>query len=238
MKLDILALAAHPDDVELCCSGTLINQSRAGNKVGVVDFTKGEMGTRGTPEIRMEEAEKASEIMGLIVRENLGFNDALFPDDQDHLMQVIEVIRKYQPEVLLINAVDDRHPDHPKSHNLSKKASFLSGLKNIKTTYDGVEQEAWRPKVVYSYIQGWFQTPDFVVDVSGSWDKKMEAINAYKSQFYDPDSDDPETWLSSPEFFDLIKGRAVEFGQAIGAKYGEGFQTLRWPGVKNLLDLM
>ena len=237
IKLDILALAAHPDDVELCCSGTMIKQARLGYKTGIVDFTKGEMGTRGTPETRMKEAEKSSEIMRLSIRENLEFKDVWFKNDEEHKLEVIKVIRKYKPEVLLINAKDDRHPDHGKAHELSRESAFLAGLKNIKTVVDGQEQEAWRPKVVYSYIQGWFLQPDFIVDVSDFWQEKMDSILAFKSQFHNPDSTEPSTWLSSPEFMDLIKGRAVEFGQAIGGSYGEGFQTLRWAGVDDIMNL-
>jgi len=236
-KLDILALAAHPDDVELCCSGTLIKHINNGYKAGIVDFTKGEMGTRGTPELRLQEADNAGKIMGLSARENLGFKDTYFTNDDDHKIKIIEVIRKYQPEILLINAPNDRHPDHGRAHLISKEAAFLSGLQKIETSIDGIPQKAWRPKTVYSYIQGWFISPDLVMDVSDVWEQKMESIFAYKSQFFDPNSSEPDTWLSSPKFMELIKGRAAELGQAIGAQYGEGFITQRWIGTDNLLNL-
>ncbi len=237
MKLDILVLAAHPDDAELGCSGTLIKQAKLGYKTGVVDFTKGELGTRGTVKTREEESGNASKIMGLSARENLGFRDGYFKVDEEHLHEVIRVIRKYQPEVLIMNAPSDRHPDHGRAHQLSKEAGFLAGLKNIKTLEKGKEQEAWRPKTSYSYIQGRFIEPDFVVDIDDSWEKKMEAILAYKTQFYDPDSKEPKTWLSTPEFLKLLEGRAIEFGQAIGSKYGEGFLVQRWLGVDDIMNL-
>ena len=237
MKLDILALAAHPDDIELCASGTLIKHQKMGYKVGIVDFTKGELGTRGTPELRLEEAQKAGEIMKLSARENLGFEDGHFPADNHHKYEIIKVIRKFQPEVLMINAPNDRHPDHGRAHLVSKEAAFLSGLRKIETKINGENQDPWRPKVVYSYIQGWFINPDFIVDISEEFDAKMESIMAYRSQFHDPSSSEPNTWLSSPDFFDLIKGRSVEFGQAIGGKYGEGFLTERWIGVNDIMNL-
>ena len=238
LKLDILALAAHPDDVELCCGATIAKHIALGYKVGVVDFTRGELGTRGTPEIRVQEAEKASEIMGLSVRENLGFRDGFFEKDEIHLKKVIGMIRKYRPDTILINAENDRHPDHGRAHELSKEACFLSGLHKIETLADGLKQEAWRPKNVYSYIQGWFMTPDFVVDVTDHWEIKMNAIRAFRSQFHDPNSQEPATWLSSEGFIKLIEGRGIEMGQAIGCSYGEGFKVLRWPGVNDITKLL
>jgi len=238
LKLDILALAAHPDDVELCCGGTIAKHIDAGHRVGVVDFTEGELGTRGTREIRLQEAERATQILGLTVRENLGFSDGFFENNKAHKLRVVQSIRKYQPEVVFINAPNDRHPDHGRAHQLAKEACFMAGLRAIKTEQDGEEQQAWRPKTVYSYIQGWSIHPDIVVDVSDHWSTKMEAILAFKSQFHDPESSDPETFLSTPEFLQFIEGRGREWGQAIGVKYGEGFNIQRVVGVNDITTLL
>ena len=186
IKLDILALAAHPDDVELSSAGTLIKAIQQGKKAGIVDFTRGELGTRGTPEIRMQEAQAAATIMGLSARENLGFRDGFFKNDEEHQLEVVKAIRKYQPEIVLANAIDDRHPDHGRASFLSKEACFLAGLAMIETVVDGVKQTPWRPKAVYHYIQSIPHTPDFIVDVSSVWETKMNAIRAFKTQFHDP----------------------------------------------------
>ena len=238
MKLDILALAAHPDDTELGCSGTIAAQIAQGHKVGVVDFTVGELGTRGTPETRLEEANRSSEILGLSARENLNFRDGFFKNDEEHQLKVIQMIRKYQPEILLINAPSDRHPDHGRASELSSEAWFKSGLSMIETTLDGKKQTAWRPKAVYHYIQARYIQPDIIVDVSKYWDKKMESIRAFKSQFHDPNSQEPNTFISSPTFLKAVEARAREFGQTIGVEFGEGFITDRTPGTNNLLSII
>ncbi|MEJ8802442.1 bacillithiol biosynthesis deacetylase BshB1 [Pontibacter sp. H249] len=239
MKLDILAFASHPDDIELGCSGTLIAHVADGKKVGIVDLTQGELGTRGTPETRIEEAEAASKIMGLAARENLGFADGFFQNDKEHQLKVIEKIRKYKPELVIMNAVYDRHPDHKRGADLVSESCFKSGLKMIKTQDEkGEDQEAWRPKAVYHYIQDRFISPDVVVDVTAHWGKKMETIRAFKSQFYNPDDSSPNTYISSPEFLEFIEARAKEMGHSIGVTYGEGFTKERNIGVKSFFDLI
>ena len=196
-KLDILVIAAHPDDAELGCSGTIAAHIAKGFKVGIVDLTHGEMGTRGTPEIRLQEAEEAGRILGLSARENLGFKDIYFKDDEAHQLELIKVIRKYQPEIVLANAITDRHPDHGKGASLASNACFMSGLRKIETELDGELQKAWRPKFVYHYIQNNYIQPDFIVDISAHWDIKVASIMAFKSQFYDPSSQEPASFISS-----------------------------------------
>lgn len=237
MELDILALGAHPDDVELSCGGTLIGHIKKGYKVGVIDFTQGEMGTRGTVAMREEEANNAAKIMGISVRENLKFRDAHFEIDEAHKLALIQAIRKYRPKIVLANAKHDRHPDHPRASKLAFEACFLSGLKKINTFVDGKDQEAWRPKSLHYYIQSINMTPDFYVDVSDSWEEKMEAIRAYKSQFYNPESQEPETYISKPAFIEMLEARGREYGHAIGVKYAEGFVTEKIPGINSLFDL-
>ena len=239
MKLDILVLAAHPDDAELGCGGTILHHVSLGHKVGVVDFTQGELGTRGTVQTREQEAAASAKILGLSVRENLKLADGFFKNDEAHQRKVIQAIRKYQPEIVLANAVYDRHSDHGRAAELASDACFLSGLAKIETFDEqGNPQKQWRPKVVYHYIQSLFIEPDFVMDVSAHWPKKIEAIKAFKTQFYDPSSNEPQTYISSPDFLRMIESRGVEFGHAIGVKYAEGFTVKRYPGVKNLLDLL
>lgn len=239
MKLDILVMAAHPDDAEMSAGGTMAMAISKGRKVGIVDFTRGELGTRGTPEIRAAEAKAASNILNISVRENLGFRDGFFKNDEDHQMQLIRVIRKYQPEIVLANAIEDRHPDHGKGAALAVDACFLSGLRMIKTFDDaGNEQAAWRPKYLYHYIQDRHIKPDFVVDISNFWESKEASIRAYKSQFHDPESTEPESYLTSPEFLDFLKARSQEMGHPIGAKFGEGFTKTKMLGVKDLFDLI
>ncbi|MDO6437123.1 bacillithiol biosynthesis deacetylase BshB1 [Cyclobacterium sp. 1_MG-2023] len=238
MKLDILAIAAHPDDIELACSGTLASHRDMGYKVGILDLTKGEMGTRGTPEIRMQEADASAEILGLSARENLGFKDIYFKDDLDHQTAIAKVIRKYKPEIVLANAVRDRHPDHGKGGSLASHACFISGLRKLETTLDGVPQEVWRPKFVYHYIQNEFIEPDLVVDISEYWETKKESILAFKSQFHNPDSNEPESFISRPEFLDFIEARSRELGHKINVKFGEGFTVERVAGVKDLFNLI
>ena len=221
MKLDILVMAAHPDDAELSCAGTILKHIAAGKKVGIVDFTRGELGTRGTPEIRLQESADATKILGLHARENLGIRDGFFRNDEETQLKLIEVIRKYQPEIVLANALEDRHPDHGKGAQLAIDACFLSGLRQIKTG----NLPAWRPAQVYHYIQDRYLEPDFVVDISAHWDQKEAAIRAFKSQFFDPSSAEPASYISSPDFLNFINARAMEMGHKIGVKYGEGFQS-------------
>jgi len=239
MKLDILAFAAHPDDTELSCAGTLATQINKGYKVGVVDFTRGEMGTRGTVAKRDQEAANSAKILGLSARENLNFEDAFFVNDKVHQLEVVKAIRKFQPEIILANAIRDRHPDHGKASQLAIDACFLSGLSKVETTDEkGQAQNPWRPKAVYHYIQSIFIQPDFVIDVSEAWELKMKAIRAFKSQFYDPNSDEPETYISSPQFMEMLESRGKELGHSIGVQYGEGFTIDRNLGVSNLFDLL
>lgn len=238
MKLDILVFAAHPDDAELCCAGTIASHIAAGRSCGIVDFTKGEMGTRGTPELRVKEAEKSARILGLKVRENLGLEDVKFLNDWEHQVEVIKMIRKYRPEIVLANAIRDRHPDHGKAAELVQQAFFKSGLRKISTQLDGKEQEAYRPKKVYHYIQNDYIDPDIIVDISDYWDIKFDSIMAFKSQFYDPNSSEAETFISSSEFMEFIEARARDFGHRIGVKYGEGFTSSTSTGVQNLFNLI
>lgn len=237
MKLDILVFAAHPDDAELSCSGTIISHVNKGRKIGIVDLTRGELGTRGTPEVREKEAAAASGVMGLAVRENIGFRDGFFVNDETHQLEVAKMIRKYRPSIVLANAIEDRHPDHGRASRLVSEAVFISGLRMVKTVSGTSEQEPWRPSAVYHYIQSVFITPDFVVDVSDAWDKKMEAIKCFNSQFFDPNSKEPETYISSPEFLKMLESRGKELGHAIGVKYGEGFTKERHLGVSDLFSL-
>lgn len=238
MELDILVFAAHPDDAELGCGGTIASHVANGKKVGVVDFTKGEMGTRGTPEIRMKEAAESAKILGLSVRENLGFDDVYFKNDKEHQLEVARMIRKYQPKIVLANAVMDRHPDHGKGAEVVQGAWFLAGLSKVLTTMDGVDQKPWRPKTLYHYIQSIYIEPDFVVDTSDHWETKLSAIKAFKTQFFDPNSDEPETYISSPAFLKMIEARSAEFGHSIGCEHAEGFTVNRNLGVKLLTDLI
>jgi N-acetylglucosamine malate deacetylase 1 len=237
MKLDILIFAAHPDDAELGCSGTILSEISKGKKVGIVDLTRGELGTRGTPEIRKEESDAATKIMGLHVRENLGFRDGFFRNDEGHQLKIVEMIRKYQPEIVLANAVEDRHPDHGKGASVVLDACFISGLRMVETQNDGSTQKEWRPKFVYQYIQDRYIKPDFVIDVSDFWDLKEAAIRAFKSQFFDPTSSEPKSYISDPEFLKFIEARSREMGHSIGVKYGEGFTKTRMLGIKSLSDL-
>jgi bacillithiol biosynthesis deacetylase BshB1 len=239
MKLNILAFAAHPDDVELACAGTLAKHVAMGQNVGVVDLTEGEMGTRGTPQIRLKEAAKSAEILGLKVRENLGFSDAFFKNDIAHQTEIVKKIRQYQPDTILANAISDRHPDHGRASEAVSEAVFLAGLSKFETKDDsGKVQEAYRPSKVYHYIQSLPIRPDFLVDVSEQWEKKMKAIRAFESQFYKPGSEEAETYISSPRFLKMIEARAMELGQIIGVDYAEGFTVERHLGVKDLNGLI
>lgn len=238
MKLDILAFGAHPDDVELGCAGTILKEISLGKKVGVVDLTRGELGTRGSAEIRDQEAEAAGKILGLSVRENLSFRDGFFVNDEKHQLEIIKMIRKYQPEIVLCNAIDDRHIDHEKGSKLVSDACFLSGLRKIETSIDGIVQTAWRPKVMYHYIQWKNIEPDFVVDITGFTEKKIEAVLAYRSQFYDANSNEPESPITSKNFLESLNYRAQDLGRLIGTEYGEGFTAERYLAVNSLGDLI
>jgi bacillithiol biosynthesis deacetylase BshB1 len=239
MKLDILVLSAHPDDAELGCAGTIASHVAKGFRVGIVDFTRGELGTRGTPEARQNEATAAAKILGVSVRENLGLKDGFFQNANDDQLTVIQAIRKYQPEIVITNAIRDRHPDHAKGAQLAYDSCFLSGLVKIETKNEqGINQMPWRPKAVYHFIQSQFIQPDFVVDISNFWDIKINAIKAFKTQFHNPDSKEPETYISSPAFLRMIESRATELGHAIGTTYAEGFTVSRYPGIKSLFDLI
>ncbi len=237
MKLDILAFGAHPDDVELGCSGTIAKEVSLGKKVGIIDLTRGELGTRGSVEIRNSESAMASEILGVSVRENLDMRDGFFINDEAHQLKIIQMLRKYRPEIVLCNAIADRHIDHGKGSKLVSDACFLSGLVKIETELNGEKQHAWRPKVVYHYIQWQNIEPDFVVDISGFLDKKMESVLAYGSQFYDPNSNEPVTPIASKNFLDSVKYRAEDFGRLVGVEYAEGFTTERYLAVNSLADL-
>lgn len=239
MKLDILAIGAHPDDVELGCGATIAKEIANGKKVGIIDLTRGELGTRGTAETRDAEAEDAKNILGVSVRENLGFADGFFKNDKAHQIEIIKMIRKYQPDIVLCNAIDDRHIDHGKGSKLVSDACFLSGLIKIETTLEGNNelQDQWRPKQVYHYIQWKNIEPDFVVDVTGYMSTKMEAVLAYKTQFFDANSKEPETPISSKNFTDSIGYRARDLGRLIGVEHAEGFTVERYVAVNSLYDI-
>lgn len=237
-KLDILAFGAHPDDVELGCGGTLLGAVAEGKKVGVIDLTKGELGTRGTVEQRIKEAQKASQVLGITVRENLGMADGFFENNKANQLLIIETIRRFQPSIVFCNAPEDRHPDHGRAAQLIEDAAFLAGLAKIETTYNGVAQSAWRPTQVFHYIQSRSLTPNFVVDISAQMDKKMESILAHSSQFYDPNSKEPETFISGTAFLEFVKGRAKELGQQIGVQYAEGFITKKMLGIGSLAAII
>ncbi|RKS25019.1 bacillithiol biosynthesis deacetylase BshB1 [Flavobacterium endophyticum] len=238
MKLDILFFGAHPDDVELGCGATIAKEVSLGKNVGIVDLTRGELGTRGTAEIRDEEAKNAASVLGVEIRENLRMRDGFFTNDEAHQMEVIKMIRKYRPEIVICNAVDDRHIDHGKGSKLVSDSCFLSGLIKIETEIDGINQAAWRPKLVYHYIQWKDLKPDFVVDVSGFMDKKVASLMEYKSQFYDPNSNEPATPIATKNFKDSILYRAQDLGRLINSEYAEGFTVERYLAVNSLGDLI
>lgn len=238
MKLDILAFGAHPDDVELGCAGTILKEVSLGKKVGIVDLTRGELGTRGSAELRDLEAAAAANILGVSVRENLAMRDGFFVNDEAHQLEVIKMIRKYKPEIVLCNAIDDRHIDHGKGSKLVSDACFLSGLMKIETTLNGEQQKAWRPKVVYHYIQWKNIEPDFVVDITGFTEKKIESILAYGSQFYDANSKEPATPITSKNFLESLNYRAQDLGRLVGVDFAEGFTVERYLAVNSLGDLL
>ena len=238
MKLDILAIGVHPDDVELSCSGTLLKHIDQGKKVGLLDLTRGELGTRGSAEIRDQEAADSAKLMGALVRENLAMADGFFENSKENKLKIIQIIRKYQPEIVLANAIDDRHPDHGRSAKLAHDACFLAGLVKIPTKdEDGQLQERWRPKAVYHYIQDYHLTPDFIVDITPYVDKKRALIMAFKSQFYNPNSTDLASPISSKSFLDSVFSKNSVFGRSAGLEYAEGFTVARPPVVKDLFDL-
>jgi bacillithiol biosynthesis deacetylase BshB1 len=238
MKLDILAFGAHPDDIELGCGATIAKEVSLGKKVGIVDLTRGELGTRGSAELRMIEANNAAKVLGVSVRENVGFADGFFTNDKKHQLEIIKMIRKYQPDIVLCNAIDDRHIDHGKGSKLVSDACFLSGLVKIETELDGKQQDKWRPKRVYHYIQWKNIEPDFVIDVTGFINKKQAAVLAYSSQFYDPNSKEPESPITSKTFIESINYRARDLGRLIGVEYAEGFTSERYVAAENLSKLI
>lgn len=234
MKLDILAFGVHPDDVELSCAGTLLVEKLNGKAVGIVDLTQGELGTRGTADTRKIEAANAAKIMGVTVRENLEMADGFFANDKENQLKIITVLRKYQPEVIICNSPDDRHPDHARSAKLVTDAAFLSGLKKIETVHDGKDQQEWRPKYVLHYLQDKYHKPDFVIDISDVIEKKIEAVKAYSTQFHNPELDEPQTYISTPEFLDSILYRSKMLGRMIGVNHAEGYLTSKMIGFKSL----
>lgn len=238
MKLDILAIGVHPDDIELSCAGTILKEIAAGKKVGVLDLTHGELGTRGSGELRLKEAAASAEILGLSCRENLGMKDGFFKNDEDHQKAIAKVLRKYKPDIILANAIEDRHPDHGRAAKLIADACFYSGLRRIETELDGEAQQAWRPKVIYHYIQDYFIKPDFVVDITPYVETKFKSIKAFASQFYNPNSKEPESPISVANFDEYLMGRMAQMGRYISADFGEGYTTTRPIGVKDLNDLV
>ena len=238
MKLDILVLPVHPDDAELGCSGTILKEIALGKKVGIVDLTRGELGTRGSAEIRDHEAAASAKILGLAIRDNLSLPDGFFENNKTYQLKVIEAIRRFRPEIVITNAYHDRHPDHGRASDLVEDAAFLSGLRKIETFYDGQKQEEWRPNLVLHFIQDNYIKPDILVDVTDHWDKKLDSIHAFGSQFYNPDwENEPQTYISSPEFIQVIEARAREFGKSIGVKFAEGFISKKILGVNSLFEL-
>lgn len=237
-EVDILAIGAHPDDIELSCSGTIIKEVGRGKKVGLVDLTQGELGTRGSAELRLKEAEAARKILGAEYRLNLGFKDGFFTHDEQHLIPLIQAIRASKTEIVLANSLHDRHPDHGRAGKLISEACFLAGLRRIETEFESSPQEAHRPRMVLHYNQDRILRPDICIDITDQMDRKMESILAFSSQFYDPQSDEPETAISSKGFLDFVKGRAMEYGRPIGARYAEGFKCERYLGVDSPFHLL
>lgn len=241
MKLDILAIGVHPDDVELSCSGTILNELKLGKKVGILDLTQGELGTRGTIETRYEEAAAAAKVLGVHARENLKMRDGFFKNDEEHQLKLISAIRKYQPEIVLANALDDRHPDHGRAGHLIADASFLSGLIKIETKDEkGKDQDRWRPKYILHYLQDWYHEPDLIIDISDVFDQRMKSIQVYSSQFFSNGAKDeePATYISTPDFLESIIGRARMLGKRIGVKYAEGFICEKKIGIRSLDSLL
>ncbi len=238
MKVDVLSIAAHPDDTEMSAGGTILSLIAQGKTVAAVDLTRGELGTRGTPEIRLAEADAASKILKLSARENMGFRDGFFRNDEAHQLALIEKIRHFQPEIVLTNTPDDRHPDHGRAAQLVVEACFYSGLRMIESERDGQKQAPWRPKFVYHFIQDRWLKPSFVVDISAHWEGKLASIQAFQSQFFDPNSTEPTSYISGKDFMDFLRARAEEYGHMIGVKYGEGFISPRMLGVQDMFGLV
>ena len=237
MKLDILAFGAHPDDVEISMGASLLKYSEEGKSIGIVDLTEGELGTRGNAQTRFEEAEKAAKLIGLKTRKNLNLGDGFFTDSKENKVKIIELIRLHQPEIVFANSITDRHPDHGRAAKLVAESSFLSGLDKIKTTHNGIPQVKHRPRMVLHYIQDFYLTPDVIFDVSSHGDQKVELIKCYRSQFFDPNSKQPETPISGEEFFSFIEGRMLSYGRELGVKYGEAFNIDRTLGTSDLFSL-
>ncbi|NDE04466.1 MAG: bacillithiol biosynthesis deacetylase BshB1 [Flavobacteriia bacterium] len=237
MKLDILAFGAHPDDVELSAAGTLLHYAARGKSIGIIDLTEGELGTRGTVESRYEEAAAAASILGIQHRHNLRLPDGFFENTHAAKLQIIEQIRLHQPQIVLANALSDRHPDHARAGHMVAEACFLAGLRKIHTSHNGTTQTAHRPKLVLHYIQDYHQAPSFVQDVTPHVAQKIEAVKAYKTQFFDPNSPEPNTPISGELFFDFLKGRMLEMGRPAGYNYAEGFVLNRWFGVQDIFEL-
>lgn len=238
MKIDILAIGIHPDDVELSCSGTIAKHIAFGKKVGILDLTQGELGTRGNAELRTKEANEAAIILGVSFRTQLNLKDCFFENNEENQKKIIEIIRKHQPEIILCNAISDRHPDHGRASKLVSDSSFYSGLIKIETHTDNKIQQAWRPKAVYHYIQDQYIHPDFVIDISDFIDIKHKAIMAYSSQFYNPSSNEPETPISSKHFIESVNSKMSILGRDIGVKFAEGYTVDRYPGINSLFDLV
>lgn len=237
MNLDILIFAAHPDDAELGCSGTILKHIALGKKVGIIDLTRGELGTRGDAQTRAEESIQATRLLGLHVRENLNMRDGFFKNDEAHQLQIIQALRRYMPEIVLANAYHDRHPDHGRACDLVNEAVFLSGLVKIETTFEGQLQSAWRPRLLLHYIQDRYIKPDILVDISPYWEQKMACVRAFRTQFYNPSVAGGDTYISSPNFIHSLEARAREFGKLIGTTYAEGFTSRKTLGVDHLFQL-
>lgn len=238
MKIDVLAIGIHPDDVELSCSGTIAKHVAMGKTVGILDLTRGELGTRGNAELRTKEANDSAKILGVSFRTQLNFKDGFFENNEAHQREIIQQIRKHQPEIILCNAINDRHPDHGRAAKLVAEACFYSGLVKIETTLDNLSQKAWRPKAVYHYIQDQYIHPDFVIDITEFYDVKHKSIMAFSSQFFNTNSKEPETPISSKEFLESLNSKMSLWGRAIGVKYAEGYTVSRYPGVNSLFDLI
>jgi bacillithiol biosynthesis deacetylase BshB1 len=237
-KLHILAIAAHPDDIELSCAGTLIKHANRGQAVGIVDLTMGELGTRGTAQLRLQEAADAAKVMGAVIRENAGMEDGFFRNDREHQLKLVQYIRRFQPEIVIANAIADRHPDHGRGGRLIADACFLAGLRKIETEWEGVAQQPWRPKRVYHMIQDRPMEPSFIIDISETFETKMKAIKCYKSQFHDPNSNEPITYIATDGFLKNIENRDAIMGKRIGVAYGEAFVSENIPGLADLDQLL
>ena len=238
MKIDLLAIVAHPDDAELCCAGTFIKHKKLGYSIGIVDLTRGELGSRGSAEIREMEAKKSSQVLGLDVRENLNLGDGTFENNFENKLKIIEQIRRFQPEIIITNITQDRHPDHGRAAKLVSDACFYSGLVKIESRWENNKQSAWRPKQVWHMIQDYYHQPDVIIDISEEWDEKRKAIQAFSSQFYQPDDSGPKTPISGKDFWDFLEARARSFGRPINAEYGEGFVKSRDFGISNLFKIL